>query len=233
GGALGRAARREFLEGRRPRRLRPRPAALSAGRRGCTSDGRLWRRAQPRAAAVLSRDDPGSLARRCQPHLSGDPRDRRRLRRAAELKERERGVSPAIFRKMRAGRPRSNCKMRAGRPRANDGQILFYMFHSNMEQTEQFADICRRAFAPEHGRRWKTAAAEALAIGRTTLYRYLSGEAPVPGNIRARLAAIAHLPQNPYAGKLPGEDRMTPEQHIAGAARPFTGNEYIESLKDG
>ncbi len=26
---------------------------------------------------------------------------------------------------------------------------------------------------------------------------------------------------------------MTPEQHIAGAARPFTGAEYIESLKDG
>ena len=26
---------------------------------------------------------------------------------------------------------------------------------------------------------------------------------------------------------------MTPEQHIAGSARPFTGAEYIESLKDG
>jgi hypothetical protein len=26
---------------------------------------------------------------------------------------------------------------------------------------------------------------------------------------------------------------MTPEQHIAGAARPFTGAEYIDSLKDG
>ena len=86
-----------------------------------------------------------------------------------------------------------------------------------MEQTEQFAALCRHAFAPEHGRRWKTAAAEALAIGRTTLYRYLSGEVPVPGDVRARLAALSHRPQNPYAGTLPGEDRMTPEQHIAGA----------------
>jgi len=102
-----------------------------------------------------------------------------------------------------------------------------------MEQTEQFAALCRHAFAPEHGRRWKTAAAEALAIGRTTLYRYLSGEVPVPGDVRARLAALSHRPQNPYAGTLPGEDRMTPEQHIAGAARPFTGKEYIDSLKDG
>ncbi|HVC51178.1 MAG TPA: 4-hydroxyphenylacetate 3-hydroxylase N-terminal domain-containing protein [Stellaceae bacterium] len=106
-----------------------------------------------------------------------------------------------------------------------------------MEQNGDFADACRRAFAPEHGRRWKTAAAEALAIGRTTLYRYLNGEVPVPGDVRARLAAITHQPANPYArayaGTLPGEDRMTPEQHIAGAARPFTGKEYIDSLKDG
>ena len=106
-----------------------------------------------------------------------------------------------------------------------------------MEQTEQsvnFAEACRRAFAPTHGRRWKTAAAAALAIGRTTLYRYLAGEVPVPGDIRARLAAFTHQPARPYAGTLPGADRMTPEQHIAGgAARPFTGAEYIESLRDG
>ncbi|MGH7095641.1 MAG: 4-hydroxyphenylacetate 3-hydroxylase N-terminal domain-containing protein, partial [Stellaceae bacterium] len=101
-----------------------------------------------------------------------------------------------------------------------------------MEQNGDFADSCRRAFAPGHGRRWKTAAAEALAIGRTTLYRYLNGDAPVPGDIRARLAAISRQPANPYAGTLPGADRMTPEQHIAGAARPFTGKEYIDSLKD-
>src|SRR5580658_2883870 len=105
-----------------------------------------------------------------------------------------------------------------------------------MEQTGRsgdFAETCRRAFAPEHGRRWKSAAASALAIGRTTLYRYLSGEAPVPGDVRARLAALAHQPARPYAGTLPGGDRMTPEQHIAGGARPFTGAEYIASLKDG
>jgi hypothetical protein len=38
-----------------------------------------------------------------------------------------------------------------------------------MEQLEQSGDFvgdCRRLFAPEHGRRWKTAAADALAIGR-------------------------------------------------------------------
>jgi 4-hydroxyphenylacetate 3-monooxygenase len=102
-----------------------------------------------------------------------------------------------------------------------------------MEQSIDFASLCREAFAPKHGRRWKTAAAQALAIGRTTLYRYLAGD-PVPGDIRARLAAIAHQPARPYAGTLPGADRMTPEQHIAGgAARPFTGAEYIESLRDG
>jgi 4-hydroxyphenylacetate 3-monooxygenase len=101
-----------------------------------------------------------------------------------------------------------------------------------IEQSGEFASICRRAFAPEHGRRWKSAAAAALAIGRTTLYRYLNGD-PVPGDILARLAALAHQPARPYAGTLPGADRMTPEQHIAGAARPFTGAEYIASLKDG
>jgi 4-hydroxyphenylacetate 3-monooxygenase len=101
-----------------------------------------------------------------------------------------------------------------------------------IEQSGEFASLCRRAFAPEHGRRWKSAAAAALAIGRTTLYRYLNGD-PVPGDILARLAALAHQPARPYAGTLPGADRMTPEQHIAGAARPFTGAEYIASLKDG
>src|SRR5215472_10981355 len=101
-----------------------------------------------------------------------------------------------------------------------------------MEQIEQnadFAETCRQRFAPEHGRRWKTAAAAALAIGRTTLYRYLAGD-PVPGDIRARLAGLLHQPAQPYAGTLPGADRMTPEQHIAGGgARPFTGAEYIDS----
>src|SRR5690242_16385323 len=104
-----------------------------------------------------------------------------------------------------------------------------------MEQSGDFAADCRRLFAPEHGRRWKTAAAAALAIGRTTLYRYLSGEQPVPVPIRARLAALAREPAKPYsAGRtFLGDEKMTPEQHIADSARPFTGAEYIESLKDG
>src|SRR5438067_13272042 len=103
-----------------------------------------------------------------------------------------------------------------------------------MEQSGDFAADCRRLFAPEHGRRWKTAAATSLAIGRTTLYRYLSGEQPVPAAVRARLAALTKQPANPFAGRtFLGEERMTPEQHIADASRPFTGAEYIESLKDG
>jgi hypothetical protein len=73
-----------------------------------------------------------------------------------------------------------------------------------MEQLEQSGDFvgdCRRLFAPEHGRRWKTAAADALAIGRTTLYRYLNGEQPVPAAVRARLAALAKRPASPYASR--------------------------------
>ena len=101
------------------------------------------------------------------------------------------------------------------------------MFQFNMEQLEQsgdFAADCRRLFAPEHGRRWKTAAAASLAIGRTTLYRYLSGDQPVPAAVRARLVQLAKQPANPYAGRIfLGEERMTPEQHIADNSRPFTG----------
>jgi 4-hydroxyphenylacetate 3-monooxygenase len=104
-----------------------------------------------------------------------------------------------------------------------------------MEQNGgDFAAECRRLFMPGHGRRWKSAAAAALAIGRTSLYRYLSGEQPAPKEVRARLAALAHQSANPYV-RIPliEEDRMTPEQHIAAPNRPFTGAEYIESLKDG
>src|ERR1700686_615301 len=103
-----------------------------------------------------------------------------------------------------------------------------------MEQSGDFATDCRRLFIPEHGWRWKTAAASALAVGRTSLYRYLSGELPAPKEVRARLAAPSRQPVNPYAATIPlGEDRMTPEQHIAETSRPFTGAEYIDSLKDG
>ncbi|HTV89023.1 MAG TPA: 4-hydroxyphenylacetate 3-hydroxylase N-terminal domain-containing protein [Stellaceae bacterium] len=90
---------------------------------------------------------------------------------------------------------------------------------------------------PAHGRRWKSAAAAALGIGRTSLYRYLSGDAPVPKEVHARLAALAKEQRpsaNPFAGTHSrGEDKVTPEQHIGAADRPFTGAEYVASLKDG
>jgi hypothetical protein len=67
-----------------------------------------------------------------------------------------------------------------------------------VERIEQsgFATLRRAAFAPAHGRRRKTAAAQALAIGRTTPYRYLAGD-PVPGDVRAWLAARAYQPSPP------------------------------------
>ena len=107
-----------------------------------------------------------------------------------------------------------------------------------MEQSEHtdFVSECRRLFMPEHGRRWKSAAAAALAIGRTSLYRYLSGEAAVPKEVRSTLAALAKAaqPASPFTRKYKlGGARMTPEQHIGAARRPFTGAEYIESLRDG
>jgi hypothetical protein len=61
----------------------------------------------------------------------------------------------------------------------------------HLEQSGDFAADCRRLLAPEHGRRWKTAAADALAIGHTTLYRYLNGEQPVPAPVRAGRGATA------------------------------------------
>ena len=115
------------------------------------------------------------------------------------------------------------------------------MFQSDMEQLEQscaFAEDCRRLFASRYGRRWKSAAASALEIGRTSLYRYLSGEFPVPDEIRVRLAELARAPAGPNAGRKffttpPGGLRMLPEDKIRDKTRPFTGAEYIESLKDG
>jgi 4-hydroxyphenylacetate 3-monooxygenase len=104
------------------------------------------------------------------------------------------------------------------------------------EQTGDFARACRHLFVPRHGRRWKSAAAAALGIGRTSLYRYLNGAAPVPKEIHAALAALAKSGDggNPFARPSPPQEvTMTPEQHIGAANRPFTGAEYVESLKDG
>jgi hypothetical protein len=103
-----------------------------------------------------------------------------------------------------------------------------------MEQLEQdgdFAADCRRLFAPKHGRRWKTAAADALAIGRTTLYRYLNGEQLVPAPVRAPSRPRQTAGQALRDPDLPGRRENDPEQHIAGPSRPFTGAEYIESLR--
>jgi len=111
----------------------------------------------------------------------------------------------------------------------------------HLEQMADFAGECRRLFAPHHGRRWKSAAAAALAIGRTSLYRYLNGELPVPKAVRARLAALARDQRRAAEGgrfssrgaSLPGGETMIPEHHISDPTRPFTGAEYIDSLKDG
>lgn len=40
------------------------------------------------------------------------------------------------------------------------------------------------------GRRWKSAAAEKLGIGRATLYRYLQDDTPIPADVASALAAL-------------------------------------------
>src|SRR2546423_1222094 len=72
------------------------------------------------------------------------------------------------------------------------------------------------------------------AAAPPTLPLWGGGDHRPPAAVRARPAARAKQPANPYAGRIfLGEERMIPEQHIADASRPFTGAEYIESLKDG
>src|SRR5262245_35914240 len=40
------------------------------------------------------------------------------------------------------------------------------------------------------GRRWKTAAAQALGIGRATIYRYFEDDSDVPADVLARLGKL-------------------------------------------
>jgi len=58
---------------------------------------------------------------------------------------------------------------------------------------EDFLSRCEGLFAAQHGRRWKSACAEALRIGRASLYRYFEGKVAVPGNVLARLTRLEGL----------------------------------------
>ena len=53
-----------------------------------------------------------------------------------------------------------------------------------------FVARCEALFSPRHGRRWKTACADALGIGRASLYRYLDGTSEVPDAVLRTLAEV-------------------------------------------
>ncbi|MFL7904326.1 hypothetical protein ACJ41P_24565 [Azospirillum argentinense] len=61
-----------------------------------------------------------------------------------------------------------------------------------MENAAPFHDRCQRLFSDRlgHGRRWKTAAAQALGIGRATLYRYFEEGADVAPDVLQRLVQL-------------------------------------------
>ncbi|WP_375462631.1 hypothetical protein [uncultured Methylobacterium sp.] len=62
-----------------------------------------------------------------------------------------------------------------------------------MSAASKFHQDCEALFGHKlgYGRRWKTAAAQALGIGRATLYRYFEDEDAVAPDIRARLDELA------------------------------------------
>jgi len=54
----------------------------------------------------------------------------------------------------------------------------------------RFAERCAAIFMPNHGRRWKSACAEALGVSRATLYGYLDGTSRVPADVEKTLASL-------------------------------------------
>ena len=67
-----------------------------------------------------------------------------------------------------------------------------------MPLTSQFYRQCQKLFERDlgYGRRWKSAAAQALEISRATLYRYFDNDDGVPDDVRSRLRELAQ-PQVP------------------------------------
>ena len=67
-----------------------------------------------------------------------------------------------------------------------------------MPLTSDFYENCQKMFEVDlaYGRRWKSAAAQALEIGRATLYRYFENDSAVPEEIHARLRNLGQ-PQMP------------------------------------
>lgn len=61
-----------------------------------------------------------------------------------------------------------------------------------MSATNTFHDRCEALFAQKlgYGRRWKTAAAQALGIGRATLYRYFDDDRGVSPDVLAQLKQL-------------------------------------------
>ena len=62
----------------------------------------------------------------------------------------------------------------------------------SVSETNTFHNRCEALFAQKlgYGRRWKTAAAQALGIGRATLYRYFDDDSGVPQDVLVRLKRL-------------------------------------------
>ena len=62
-----------------------------------------------------------------------------------------------------------------------------------MHPKSDFYKQCVQLFQDDlgYGRRWKSSAAQALGIGRATLYRYFENDSAVPDHVHARLRALS------------------------------------------